>query len=71
MEPIEAYIPADVPEELVDDFLQNLMAATSGTGRMNLFACDQKIEHLNDVSLNKYLKPIEPPMLCENNNLGL
>ena len=48
MEPIEAYIPADVPEELVDDFLQNLMAATSGTGRMNLFACDQKIEHLND-----------------------
>ena len=48
MEPIEAYIPADVPEELVDDFLQNLMAATNGTGRMNLFACDQKIEHLND-----------------------
>ena len=33
MEPIEAYIPADVPEELVDDFLQNLMAATNGTGR--------------------------------------
>ena len=23
-------------------------AATAGTGRMNLFACDQKIEHLND-----------------------
>ena len=48
MEPIEAYIPADVPDELIEDFLENLMAATSGTGRMNLFACDQKIEHLND-----------------------
>ena len=48
MEPIEAYIPADVPDELVEDFLANLNAATSGTGRMNLFACDQKIEHLND-----------------------
>ena len=23
-------------------------AATAGTGKMNLFACDQKIEHLND-----------------------
>ncbi len=48
MEPLEAYIPADVPDELIEDFLENLNAATSGTGRMNLFACDQKIEHLND-----------------------
>lgn len=48
MEPLEAYIPADVPDELVDTFLQNLKNATCDTGRMNLFACDQKIEHLND-----------------------
>ncbi len=48
MEPLEAYIPADVPDELIEDFLENLKAATCGTGRMNLFACDQKIEHLND-----------------------
>ena len=47
MEPLEAYIPADVPDELIEDFLHNLKSATSGTGRMNLFACDQKIEHLN------------------------
>lgn len=41
-------VPADVPEEMAEAYLHNLKAATSGTGRMNLFACDQKIEHLND-----------------------
>ena len=41
-------VPADVPNELQEEFKKNMAAATSGTGRMNLFACDQKIEHLND-----------------------
>ena len=41
-------VPADVPDELVETFIQNMDAATAGTGRMNLFAWDQKIEHLND-----------------------
>lgn len=41
-------VPADVPDELIDTFIDNMDAATAGTGRMNLFACDQKIEHLND-----------------------
>ena len=31
MEPLEAYIPADVPDELIEDFLHNLKSATSGT----------------------------------------
>ncbi|HIF91279.1 MAG TPA: aldolase [Candidatus Poseidoniales archaeon] len=41
-------VPADVPNELQDVFVKNMDSATAGTGRMNLFACDQKIEHLND-----------------------
>jgi DhnA family fructose-bisphosphate aldolase class Ia len=41
-------VPADVPNELQDEFVKNMDSATAGTGRMNLFACDQKIEHLND-----------------------
>ncbi len=41
-------VPADVPNELQDIYIQNMDAATAGTGHMNLFACDQKIEHLND-----------------------
>ncbi|MDP6870008.1 MAG: hypothetical protein QGI21_04475 [Candidatus Poseidoniaceae archaeon] len=42
------HVPADVPDELIDTFIANMDAATCGTGKMNLFACDQKIEHLND-----------------------
>ena len=41
-------VPADVPDELVETFNQNMDAATAGTGKMKLLACDQKIEHLND-----------------------
>ncbi|MHB8050031.1 MAG: aldolase [Coriobacteriia bacterium] len=31
-----------------DTYIDNYLAATRGTGRLMLFACDQKIEHLND-----------------------
>ena len=41
-------VPADVPDELIDTYVENYLNATAGTGSMNLFACDQKIEHLND-----------------------
>ena len=44
----EVHVPADVPNELVETYIDNFNAATAGTGSMNLFACDQKIEHLND-----------------------
>jgi len=44
----EIHVPADVPNELMETYIDNMMAATAGTGSMNLFACDQKIEHLND-----------------------
>jgi len=45
---MKVHVPADVPDELAETYIDNVMAATSGTGSMNLFACDQKIEHLND-----------------------
>ena len=48
LEMVKYNVPADVPDELIDTFIDNMDAATAGTGRMNLFACDQKIEHLND-----------------------
>jgi len=41
-------VPADVPAEARETYVDNFMAATHGTGRLMLFACDQKIEHLND-----------------------
>jgi class I fructose-bisphosphate aldolase len=41
-------VPADVSAEMRDVYADNFIAATRGTGRLMLFACDQKIEHLND-----------------------
>lgn len=41
-------VPADVPAAARDEYVSNYLKATRGTGRLMLFACDQKIEHLND-----------------------
>jgi DhnA family fructose-bisphosphate aldolase class Ia len=42
------FIPADVPEKKHDIFAKNYAAITRHTGRLFLFSCDQKIEHLNN-----------------------
>ena len=42
------YLPADVPPEKEGDFLENFDKTTGGSGRLMLFAGDQKVEHLND-----------------------
>lgn len=41
-------IPADVLPESHEIYIENYLAATQNTGRLMLFACDQKFEHLND-----------------------
>ena len=41
-------VPADVPASAHETYVDNFLKATRGTGRLMLFACDQKIEHLND-----------------------
>ena len=40
-------VPLDVMPEFREDYISNYLAATQGTGRLMLFACDQKFEHLN------------------------
>ena len=44
----QVHVPIDVPASARETYIDNYMAATRGTGRLMLFACDQKIEHLND-----------------------
>jgi class I fructose-bisphosphate aldolase len=44
----QVHVPADVPAAARETYIDNYMAATRGTGRLMLFAGDQKIEHLND-----------------------
>ncbi len=42
------YLPADVPAESEGIFLENFEKSTGGSGRLMLFAGDQKVEHLNN-----------------------
>jgi fructose-bisphosphate aldolase / 6-deoxy-5-ketofructose 1-phosphate synthase len=41
-------IPLDVPKAMRETYAKNYMEITKGTGRLMLFAGDQKVEHLND-----------------------
>jgi fructose-bisphosphate aldolase / 6-deoxy-5-ketofructose 1-phosphate synthase len=42
------YIPANVPNDVLNEYLTNYDEITLGSERLMLFAGDQKIEHLND-----------------------
>jgi fructose-bisphosphate aldolase / 6-deoxy-5-ketofructose 1-phosphate synthase len=44
----DVIVPADVPEEMKATYIKNFLECTKHTGRMFLYAGDQKIEHLND-----------------------
>ncbi len=41
-------IPADVPQDAEQEFIDNYRAITKLSNRLFLFSCDQKIEHLHD-----------------------
>ena len=43
----DIHIPADVPNGSINEYLNNYDLVTHGSGRLMLFAGDQKIEHLN------------------------
>ncbi len=44
----KVYVPTDVPAGMVQLYMNNYLTVTKNTGRLFLFAGDQKIEHLND-----------------------
>ena len=44
----EIIVPADVPHSMKDEYAKNYLKITHDTGKLMLFAGDQKIEHLND-----------------------
>lgn len=48
LSPNDILIPLDVPKKKQKDYLKNYLEFTHNTGRVMLFAGDQKIEHLND-----------------------
>ena len=52
-------VPLDVPSEARADYVANYLAATRDSGRLMLFACDQKIEHLNGDFFGKGIAPAD------------
>lgn len=44
----DVIVPLDVPKAMRDTYIKNFMEITKGSGRLMLFAGDQKVEHLND-----------------------
>ncbi|HTW96320.1 MAG TPA: aldolase [Candidatus Methylomirabilis sp.] len=42
------HVPYTVPAGKKAEYLKNWEIATRGTGKLFMFACDQKVEHLND-----------------------
>lgn len=50
-------IPADVPNSTRHEFIKNYSLITRDTGRLMLFACDQKIEHLNKDFFGETIHP--------------
>jgi fructose-bisphosphate aldolase/6-deoxy-5-ketofructose 1-phosphate synthase len=44
----DVLVPADVPDDARETYLENYLTITRGSGRLMLFAGDQKVEHLND-----------------------
>lgn len=46
-------VPADVPSSMTGLYEQNFHTMTKGTGRLMLYAGDQKVEHLNDDFVGK------------------
>ncbi|MDR1713994.1 MAG: hypothetical protein LBR39_07595 [Coriobacteriales bacterium] len=47
IKPDQVAVPLDVLPEARESYIENYLAATRGSGRLMLYACDQKIEHLN------------------------
>lgn len=43
----DVHVPMDVPDESKATYVSNYLKATRNTGRLMLFACDQKVEHMN------------------------
>jgi fructose-bisphosphate aldolase / 6-deoxy-5-ketofructose 1-phosphate synthase len=44
----DVLVPAAVPENARKEYVKNYMEITKGTGRLMLFAGDQKVEHMNN-----------------------
>ena len=76
MEAVDVLVPLDVPEESREAYVENYNEITRGSGRLMLFAGDQKMEHLNDDFYGEGVSPddAEPEHLfriASRSNIGV
>ncbi|MCK5062432.1 MAG: aldolase [Candidatus Aenigmarchaeota archaeon] len=45
LKPEDVLVPCDVPQNMVDTYIENFLGMTHNTGKLMLFAGDQRIEH--------------------------
>lgn len=66
-------VPADVLPEAREIYIDNYLAATQNTGRLMLYACDQKVEHLNGDFFGAGIDPSDndPEHLFQIGSLGV
>lgn len=57
MEAKDVLVPMDVPESMRNVYIDNYLNITKGTGRLMLFAGDQKVEHLNNDFYGEGISP--------------
>ncbi|MES2135325.1 MAG: aldolase [Patescibacteria group bacterium] len=57
MTPADVKVPAGVRKENVQTYIDNFLSVTKNTGRLMLFAGDQKLEHLNDDFYGEGISP--------------
>jgi fructose-bisphosphate aldolase/6-deoxy-5-ketofructose 1-phosphate synthase len=55
LSPDDVLVPLDVPRSVKDQYVRNYLEATARSGRLMLFAGDQKAEHLNDDFYGEYI----------------
>ena len=76
MEAMDVLVPLDVPEDSRQGYVENYTEITRGSGRLMLFAGDQKMEHLNDDFYGEGVSPddAEPEHLfriASKSNIGV
>ena len=53
----DVIVPLDVPKTVQENYIKNYLEITRESGRLMLFAGDQKVEHLNDDFYGKDIHP--------------
>jgi hypothetical protein len=55
----DVIVPLEVPKAVREKYIDNYLEITKSTGRLMLFAGDQKVEHMNDDFYGEGIHPAD------------